>query len=51
MVSTLFKTLVVVIFVSGLLYCANLAFQGNLEMEIVLRDAHTAIAYIKSFLK
>jgi hypothetical protein len=51
MVSTLLKTIIIILFVSGLLYCANLAFQGNLEMEVILHDYHVAVEYLKGILK
>lgn len=49
MVIAIVKALIVITFVSGLLYCANLAFQGNLQMEVIIKDVETLSAYIKNF--
>lgn len=51
MVTAGLKALIVILFISGLLYSANLAFQGNLETEVVMEDYHFAKGYILGFLK
>ncbi len=50
MVNSLLKTLIVIIFASGLFYCANLAFLGDLKMLVIMEDANRAITYIKELL-
>ena len=44
---SLIKFLVVLIATALFSYFANLAFQGNLEMKIILRDSHTLSEYLK----
>jgi hypothetical protein len=41
------KFLVVLIATVLFSYFANLAFQGNLEMRVILRDSHTLSEYLK----
>ncbi len=43
---TLLKTLIIVVSFASFVYAANLAMQGDLEMEIIMRDYVTAKAFL-----
>jgi hypothetical protein len=53
MADTLVKTFIVIVFAAGFLYCANLAFQSELEMKRILIDIEKlkqfTVVYFESF--
>lgn len=48
---TLLKFLIIVTAFAAFVYAAALAMQGNLEMEVVMRDYQTAMSYLKVLLE
>jgi hypothetical protein len=47
---SLIKLLIVIFTLAFFFYCANLAFQGDLEMATILKDFYSVVTYCKEFI-
>lgn len=46
--SSLIKTIIILLTLAAFIYCANLAMQGKLEMAVILADYEQAKAFVQT---